>query len=226
MIIVPNKLPNDRVLSIYPNTIDYTSQYMRFAKTGTISCFGSDRVKAAHLISKARSFKQYSQFENMKKSYSNLFVTDEEKKAIKDVDDALSNIATGAPGYKFAFPDATDKIVTLDDFKGKLVYIDIWATWCGPCKAEIPHLEKLEEKMHGKNIAFVSISVDEDKAKWLNFVKKSKGIQLNDAKNEITKKYNISGIPRFMLFDKNGNVITTDAPRPSQGAENLINQHL
>lgn len=57
---------------------------------------------------------------------------------------------------------------SLKDLKGKYVYIDVWATWCGPCKAEIPHLKSLEEKYQGKNIVFVSISVDskEDHDAW------------------------------------------------------------
>src|SRR5690606_6420621 len=60
----------------------------------------------------------------------------------------------------------------LSDLKGKYVYIDNWATWCGPCRAEIPHLQKAEEKYKGKNIEFVSISIDTDKdfEKWRKMV--------------------------------------------------------
>ena len=58
-----------------------------------------------------------------------------------------------APDFEYVSID--DKKVKLSDFKGKYVYIDVWATWCGPCRAEIPHLKKLEEHFHGKNIEFV-----------------------------------------------------------------------
>lgn len=110
----------------------------------------------------------------------------------------------------------------LEDLRGKYVYIDVWATWCGPCRAEIPHLKKVEEKYHGKNIEFVSISVDTDKdhEKWQKFVtdKELGGIQLFADKNwnsDFIKAFGINSIPRFLLIDSTGKVVKADAPRPS-----------
>ena len=70
---------------------------------------------------------------------------------------------TGIAATDFTQNDPDGKPVKLSDFKGKYVYLDIWATWCGPCRAEIPFLKKVEEKYHGKKIEFVSISIDEMK---------------------------------------------------------------
>jgi thiol-disulfide isomerase/thioredoxin len=110
----------------------------------------------------------------------------------------------------------------LEDFKGKYVYIDVWATWCGPCRAEIPSLKKVEEKYHGKNIEFISISVDVDKDhdKWKTFVdeKQLGGIQLFADKNwnsDFMKSFGVTSIPRFILIDPNGKVVKSDATRPS-----------
>jgi thiol-disulfide isomerase/thioredoxin len=110
----------------------------------------------------------------------------------------------------------------LEDLKGKYVYIDVWATWCGPCRAEIPSLKKVEEMYHDKNIAFVSISVDVDKdhEKWKNFVSEKQlgGIQLFADKNwnsDFMMSYGINSIPRFILIDPNGKIIKSDAARPS-----------
>jgi len=110
----------------------------------------------------------------------------------------------------------------LEDLKGKYVYIDVWATWCGPCRAEIPSLKKVEEMYHNKNIAFVSISVDVDKdhEKWKNFVSEKQlgGIQLFADKNwnsDFMISYGINSIPRFILIDPNGKIIKSDAARPS-----------
>lgn len=122
----------------------------------------------------------------------------------------------------------------LEDLKGKLVYIDVWATWCGPCRAEIPHLKELEKKYHGKNIAFVSISVDalKDHDKWQKFVtdKELGGIQLfadNSWQSEFVTGYQITGIPRFILIGKQGEIINADAPRPSStDIHNLLDEHL
>ena len=110
----------------------------------------------------------------------------------------------------------------LEDFKGKYVYIDVWATWCGPCRAEIPFLKKIEEKYHGKNIVFISISVDTDKdhEKWQKFVteKELGGVQLFADKNwnsDFIKAFGINSIPRFLLIDPAGKVVKADAARPS-----------
>lgn len=111
---------------------------------------------------------------------------------------------------------------SLESLKGKYVYLDIWATWCGPCRAEIPALKEIEAKYHGKNIEFVSISVDvqKDYEKWKKFVteKQLGGIQLYADKNwesDFIKAFGINSIPRFILIDPNGMVLDADAARPS-----------
>jgi thiol-disulfide isomerase/thioredoxin len=124
----------------------------------------------------------------------------------------------GDPAIDFKYSDIDGNEFSLSSFNGKLIYVDVWATWCGPCVAEIPYLQKLESDYHAKNITFMSISVDEDKEDWKKMVteKELSGIQLwADGWSKITKDYAIFGIPRFMLFDKEGNVISTNAPRPS-----------
>jgi thiol-disulfide isomerase/thioredoxin len=110
----------------------------------------------------------------------------------------------------------------LEDFKGKYVYIDVWATWCGPCRAEIPFLKKTEEKYKGKNISFVSISVDvqKDVEKWKALIKDKElgGVQLfadNDWNSQFIKEYGINSIPRFILIDPTGKIVSADAARPS-----------
>jgi thiol-disulfide isomerase/thioredoxin len=110
----------------------------------------------------------------------------------------------------------------LEDFKGKYVYIDVWATWCGPCRAEIPFLKKTEELYHDKNIVFVSISIDVDKDhdKWKNFVSEKQlgGVQLFADKNwysDFMTSYGVTSIPRFILIDPKGNVVKGNASRPS-----------
>ncbi|WP_200976050.1 TlpA disulfide reductase family protein [Echinicola sp. 20G] len=137
----------------------------------------------------------------------------------------------GQPGFKFEYEDVEGNAVAFDSFKGKIVYLDIWATWCGPCIQQIPHLKKLEEELHGEDIVFLSVSIDalKDKQKWKDFVKEKdlKGVQLMADKawqSGLVKNYEIKGIPRFMIFDKEGNIVTTDAMRPSQPAlkEQLI----
>jgi thiol-disulfide isomerase/thioredoxin len=111
-------------------------------------------------------------------------------------------------------------VSSLEDFKGKYVYLDIWATWCGPCIQQIPFLNELETKYHGKNIAFVSISIDQINAenKWRQMVqnKNMTGIQLfSNGDQSFVQAYQISGIPRFILIDPEGKIVDANAPRPS-----------
>ena len=120
---------------------------------------------------------------------------------------------------------------SLKDFKGSYIYIDVWATWCQPCKYEIPYLEKLENEYHDKNIKFVSISIDQKKHEqaWRDMIeaKNMGGIQLladADMNSKFVQDYFIGGIPRFILIDPEGKIIDYDAPRPSEGrTKTLIN---
>lgn len=143
----------------------------------------------------------------------------------KKIAEAYHNALTyvnNSPAPDFAFPDINGKTVSLRQLRGKYVYIDVWATWCGPCKGEIPHLGKLEAALHGKNIRFVSISVDKqkDKMAWQKFVKEKhlQGIQLmvnKDTDEPFTRKLNINSIPRFILIDPDGKLVDANALRPS-----------
>jgi thiol-disulfide isomerase/thioredoxin len=127
---------------------------------------------------------------------------------------------TASPTFKYE--NHKGGVTSLEDLKGKYVYVDVWATWCGPCRQEIPFLQKTEAAYHGKNIEFVSISVDEQKNhdKWSKFVteKNLGGIQLladKDWKSDFVQGYKINGIPRFILISPEGKIVNADATRPS-----------
>ncbi|MEM7185924.1 MAG: redoxin family protein [Bacteroidota bacterium] len=134
-----------------------------------------------------------------------------------------TNLPKGAPSPVFSnYENHAGGATSLEELKGKYIYIDVWATWCGPCKAEIPHLKKVEADYHDKNIQFVSVSIDEPKNydKWVSMVndKELGGVQViadNNWQSKWVKDYYIKGIPRFILIDPEGNIISPDAPRPS-----------
>ena len=142
---------------------------------------------------------------------------------ITEMYDKLMGLAVGRPSPKFVgYENYAGGKTSLDDLKGKYVYIDVWATWCGPCKQQIPFLKEVEKKYHGKNIQFVSISIDKasDHEKWKAMVNEKElgGIQLfadNDWNSAFVKEYQIQGIPRFLLIDAEGNIVDSNAPRPS-----------
>lgn len=135
--------------------------------------------------------------------------------------------AVGRPSPMFKGVDVNGKEMTLRDFRGKYIYIDMWATWCGPCQKELPFLKKLEEKFKGRNIVFVGLSIDQDKAKWAARVKSGalSGPQLYIGKgSKFQSDYRISGIPRFILLDPNGRIVNPDMTRPSsEDTEKILN---
>jgi thiol-disulfide isomerase/thioredoxin len=131
----------------------------------------------------------------------------------------------GLPSPVFDYENFKGGTAKLSDFKGKYVYIDVWATWCGPCRQEIPHLQEVEKKYHGKKIEFVSISIDKvkDHEKWKKMVtdKSLGGVQLfadKDWGSDFIQAYSINSIPRFILIDPDGKVVDADAKRPSDPA--------
>lgn len=149
------------------------------------------------------------------------------KKNIDEVYKSFEKLRKGKPAPKWSYANIDDKEYSLDSFKGKFVYIDVWATWCGPCIAEIPELKKLTEDYKNKDIVFVSVSIDDNKNAWEKMIKKENfdWIQIHAEKawkSEIVIENGIRGIPRFMMVDKQGNIVDVNAPEPSSEKIRLL----
>lgn len=153
------------------------------------------------------------------KKYNDLTKDEKRKEEVRQVYLSLSKIAKGKISPTFKLFDVEDNLISLSDLKGKYIYIDIWATWCGPCIAEIPSLKKLEKYFEETDIQFVSISYKDNKKKWKEMIteKKLGGIQLFAPNENISffKDYQVTSIPRFILIDKDGRIIESNAKRPS-----------
>lgn len=124
----------------------------------------------------------------------------------------------GGSWIDFSYPDVNGKMHSLSENLGKVVLLDLWATWCAPCLAEVPALEKLEKEFQGKDVVFISLSLDTDKAKWQNMVKQKQlsGVQLfSNSEPRFMQDYEVTEIPRYIVFDKNGKTVNFNAPRPS-----------
>ncbi|MCF2874205.1 MULTISPECIES: TlpA family protein disulfide reductase [unclassified Tenacibaculum] len=173
--------------------------------------------------------------DNLKEFYNKFMAYSTNKKHKDEVSKSyniLKTTAKGQPAPKFEnFKNYNGGTTSLDDLlgQGKYLYIDVWATWCAFCKREIPLLKRLEEEYHGKNIEFVSISVDDrrDFEKWKQTIvdREMTGIQLFSGKKqddlEWAQKFLIKGLPKFILIDPDGKIVNPNAPAPSQG-EKLI----
>lgn len=126
--------------------------------------------------------------------------------------------------FNFLLHDSTGKEYRLDDFKGKMLFIDFWASWCAPCKMQIPYQKELEKQYAGKDLIFISVSLDKSKAAWLKAAKEENlhGYVLHaegDFKNPFPKHYSIDAIPRYMLIDAEGNIISDNMMKPQNKKE-------
>ncbi|MFV0484490.1 MAG: TlpA family protein disulfide reductase [Bacteroidales bacterium] len=189
----------------------YTGNYHELIKNdtliGELSILGS------------RCFKSYAAFLEFEEKEKKYILTDSQKARMEKRKQELSQCnREGETVANFRFPDIKGKQVSLASLKGKVVVIDMWATWCGSCKQQIPHLQKMEKAYHGKDVAFVSISTDKNLNEWGDYVKSKglTGIQLyGDPGNSISEIYNINAIPHFLVIDKDDKLVSSDAPRPS-----------
>lgn len=140
-------------------------------------------------------------------------------KVYEDIPGVTKLSETKKTSVNFQFQDINGHAVSLKDFRGKYVFIDVWATWCGPCCSEIPHLQQLEKSFEKKKIVFVSISVDRDVNVWKRVVKERgmKGIQLHYGSNgRFMEFFEIENIPRFILLDKKGRLVNGRMTKPSE----------
>ncbi len=188
-----------------------------------LDVINNDLLKGYYAIDNIRQFRSFDSrflgFKNKVQMYlqNKYLVT-----TFKDYEMSIRDFSVGSPAFDFGGKDVNGNEHKLSDYKGNLVYVDVWATWCGPCKQEIPAMKELEKKFHGQPITFMSISIDkpEDREKWMDYVKSEQltGVQVmaeNAFDSDVARAYEIHAIPRFMLFDKKGNIVTVDAPRPS-----------
>ena len=134
-------------------------------------------------------------------------------------------LSVGAPAIDFTVSDAEGNKVKLSELKGKVVYIDFWASWCGPCIAQFKHTKKIKEHFAGKDVVFVYVSIDEDAEAWEKAMEKYELTGLHTRvdgwKGRIAADYGVNGIPAYFLVDREGKFATEDTPRPSN-SEKLI----
>jgi thiol-disulfide isomerase/thioredoxin len=129
------------------------------------------------------------------------------------------------PAPEITMADTTGKMLKLSNLKGKVVLIDFWASWCGPCRRENPNVVKLYEEYKGKGFEVFSVSLDQDRERWIRAIKDDGLVWTNHVsdlkywQNEAARLYQVSSIPRTVLLDKEGNIIARDLRGPALEAK-------
>lgn len=185
-------------------------------------------VRGEVILNSTTTIKTFAALSQFNDEFSKHLTTDNQKERMHQLLVSKADVAEGEDAFDFKFKDMEGKEVALSDFKGKLVYIDVWATWCGPCIKQIPSLKKLQDEYKDKDIVFMGVSIDAEKdhEKWKQFLKDEdlSGVQLfaGDRADDISKPYKVGSIPRFILIGKNSKVLSSNAPRPSSEEINVF----
>jgi peroxiredoxin len=118
----------------------------------------------------------------------------------------------GKPAPDITLPDTSGTERSLSDYKGKVIIIDFWASWCGPCRKEMPHMKNLYAKYHEKGLEIFAVSLDKTAEAWKGYIVKEQlpWIHVSDIKGWGSigaKIYGVSSIPHLVLIDEKGNLI-------------------
>ncbi|MCQ0110559.1 TlpA disulfide reductase family protein [Zhouia amylolytica] len=203
------------------STLDYDTVY-----ANELKALHDPQIISALALEELVNRKLFGEiFFNKEKIYGPLVSTESDLKTLEQYkEEQINPYLPGVKAPDFVFIDSSGKEATLESFKGKPILIDVWATWCKPCKYEAPFFAKLYDK-YKDDFHFMGVSIDKDKPAWEKFIKDPKNphgwLQLYAGGEWYTKNksffdfYQIAGIPRFILIDSEGNLLMYDAYRPS-----------
>jgi thiol-disulfide isomerase/thioredoxin len=187
-----------------------------------------DKVLAVRMRAAIANCRSYDEWMLYKDAYPRYINALPDRKLAATLDSLLATMgnrlaktAIGKPAPSFTVTDSTGKTYTLADFKGKVVYIDLWASWCAPCRELTPHLTKLYDQLKNDNrIACISIAVMDRLPVWKTALGHDQPawLQLFDNNGAVQKAYVANSIPKFILIDKQGNIVNLDAPMPDDAS--------
>jgi thiol-disulfide isomerase/thioredoxin len=208
---VINATPNYDMQGYYADRYEFAKKFLQgealnFALTKSV-VDGATRGSVEKVLDKYEDFKKT----NTRNEYLQVFELLRKQ---------FTPISAGQVAPDFTAYDLNGQPIKLSSLKGKVVYIDFWATWCGPCRQQFPAERELHKKFEGnKDVVFLLVSTDSKPEPWKAFLDKEKlpgtNVWAGDQYAAVANTYNITGIPRFMLIDKQGKIFSSNARRPA-----------
>jgi thiol-disulfide isomerase/thioredoxin len=177
----------------------------------------------SQLLISSLNFEDFESAEAMYIDYTDLAADVGLRDIVKKEYEAILSLTPGNPAPEFTMTDINGEKVSMRDFRGQVVYLDFWASWCGPCMREMPHAQELKKKLATQHdLVFLYISIDTDEEAWRKTVADHdlQGIHLNvsGTTEGVASQYNIKGVPSFFIIGRDGNIFDNRAPRPSNPA--------
>lgn len=200
-----------------------TKEYMLFRQL--------DAMLAIH----THALEQLDEYKPVFDHYISEFTNNDYKQSLmnlfREKENRLQATRKGKAAPAFTLKNDKGETYSLADFQGKVVYLDLWASWCGPCRQEIPSLRDIYEKYKTDDrIEIIGIAVHDRYNPWKKALEEDKPgwMQLYDADGLVAQAYEANAIPRYILIDKKGNIVDMNAPSPSnrEVLENKLNEEM
>lgn len=172
-------------------------------------------VVAPYLVMRMPYMFNLQELENIEKVLDTSLNRSDYVKELKKRVEVLKAVQPGMTAPEFTLNDTAGKPVTLNSFRGKVLLVDFWASWCGPCRHENPNVVKAFNEFKDKGFDVLGVSLDDDKGKWIEAIKKDKltWTHVSDLKgwqNEVSGLYGVMSIPSNFLINSDGKIIATD----------------
>ncbi len=181
---------------------------------------GSREFMLSQIVISSLNFEDFELAEAMYDDYLEIVEDGDMKDIVKREYEAILALTPGNMAPDFTLTDIHGDTVSMRDFRGQVVYLDFWASWCGPCMREMPHARELKRKLATQHdLVFLYISIDTEETDWRRTVTEQdiQGIHLNipGTDHHVATLYNIKGVPTFFIIGRDGRIIDNRAPRPS-----------
>jgi thiol-disulfide isomerase/thioredoxin len=170
-------------------------------------------IIALNLLDPQKNFDYYIKVdESLAQAYPNSNNLKPFHSWVADNKDQYTKLAVGSPAPDFTVKDPSGKDISLASLKGKVLLVDFWASWCGPCRKENPNVVMAYSKYKAKGLEILGVSLDDDKGKWLDAIKKDglgwlHGSELKGWQSSFVTLYGFTGIPFNVLLDKDGKIL-------------------
>ena len=175
-----------------------------------------------YLYNEITRFRYYEQYQQLIDSVGKTFFGKSYQNGLELIEKQLAWSKPGIPAVDFKGMQPDSSSLALSELLGKVIVVDVWATWCSPCRMMMPYFKQLEKELEGEEVEFLSVcigtSIEWDSWKEIIATEELAGhlIFINSWTKGFAKEYRIVGVPRFLIFDRKGYIVSVNAPAPNK----------